>query len=88
LLFHAKDDAFDVVEDTEAKRRKGWQRISLFAFYFQPRRMDVVKWGSRFAMPSKRRIGQGRRISVGFRSTGTMTGSSPFDACEEAVACL
>ncbi len=40
LLFHAKDDVFDVVEDTEANRRKGWQRISLFAFYFRPSAME------------------------------------------------
>jgi hypothetical protein len=45
LLFHAKDGAFDVVEDTEPNRRKGWQRISLFAFYFQPSALDVVKMG-------------------------------------------
>lgn len=45
LLFHAKDDAFDVVNDTEANRRKGWQRISLFAFYFRPSALDVVKIG-------------------------------------------
>ncbi len=45
LLFHAKDDVSDVVEDTEANRRKGWQRISLFAFYFQPSALEVVKIG-------------------------------------------
>jgi hypothetical protein len=45
LLFHAKDDAFDVVENSEANRRKGWQRISLFAFYFQPSALEVAKIG-------------------------------------------
>ncbi|MBD0345868.1 MAG: DUF4336 domain-containing protein [Coleofasciculus sp. Co-bin14] len=45
LLFHAKDDAFEVVEDTEANRRKGWQRISLFAFFFRPSALEVVKMG-------------------------------------------
>lgn len=45
LLFHAKEGAFDVVEDTEANRRKGWQRISLFAFYFQPSALEVVEMG-------------------------------------------
>lgn len=43
LLFHAKDDVLDVVEDSEASRRKGWQRISLFAFYFQPSALEVVE---------------------------------------------
>jgi Domain of unknown function (DUF4336) len=42
LLFHAKDHAFDVVEDTEENRRKGWQRISLFTFYFQPSALHVI----------------------------------------------
>jgi hypothetical protein len=45
LLFHAKDDAFDVVQDSEASRLKGWQRISLFAFYFRPSAMEVVEMG-------------------------------------------
>jgi hypothetical protein len=43
LLFHAKDNAIDVVEDSEANRRKGWQRISLFSFYFRPSALEVVK---------------------------------------------
>jgi len=45
LLFHAKDSALEVVQDTEANRRKGWQRVSLFAFYFQPSALEVVKLG-------------------------------------------
>ncbi len=45
LLFHAKENAFDVVEDTEASRRKGWQRISLFAFYFQPSALEAIQMG-------------------------------------------
>ncbi len=45
LLFHAKDNAFDVVEDSEASRRKGWQRISLFAFYFQPSALEAIELG-------------------------------------------
>jgi len=47
LLFHAKDDAFDQVEDTDANRRKGWQRMSLFAFFFRPQALEPVKtWQS------------------------------------------
>lgn len=45
LLFHAKDSAFDVVEDSEIIRRKGWQRISLFAFYFQPSALEAIEMG-------------------------------------------
>lgn len=45
LLFHAKDQGQDVIEDTPAQRRKGWQRIALFAFYFQPKALQVAKTG-------------------------------------------
>ncbi|MEW6495742.1 MAG: DUF4336 domain-containing protein [Cyanobacteriota bacterium] len=45
LLFHAKDNAFEVVEDNEVNRRKGWQRVSLFAFFFRPSALEVVKTG-------------------------------------------
>ena len=45
LLFHARDDAFDSVEDNLTIRRKGWQRIALFAFYFQPSALEVVTMG-------------------------------------------
>lgn len=42
LLFHAKNDVFDVVIDTPANRCLGWQRICLFALYFQVDALDVV----------------------------------------------
>ncbi|MBD2353618.1 DUF4336 domain-containing protein [Tolypothrix sp. FACHB-123] len=42
LLFHAKENAGDIVVDNQANRRKGWQRISLFALYFQPSVLDVI----------------------------------------------
>ncbi|MBD2099724.1 DUF4336 domain-containing protein [Leptolyngbya sp. FACHB-261] len=45
LLFHARDSAFDTVEDNEVNRRKGWQRIALFAFYFRPSSLEVVELG-------------------------------------------
>ncbi|MEH2312189.1 MAG: DUF4336 domain-containing protein [Nostoc sp.] len=44
LLFHAKDDASDIVADIQVNRRKGWQRISLFALYFQPNALDIRQW--------------------------------------------
>jgi hypothetical protein len=44
LLFHAKDHACDIVADIPANRRKGWQRISLFALYFQPNALDIHQW--------------------------------------------
>lgn len=45
LLFHARDSALQKVEDTEANRRKGWQRISLFAMYFRPSALEPVNFG-------------------------------------------
>jgi hypothetical protein len=45
LLFHARDEASSIVENNAANRRKGWQRIALFAFYFRPSALDVVKLG-------------------------------------------
>lgn len=36
LLYHARDDPLEVVEDTPEVRRKGWQRIALFANFFMP----------------------------------------------------
>lgn len=45
LLFHAKDDTFHKVEDTEISRRRGWQRISLFSFYFRPSVLDTIELG-------------------------------------------
>ncbi|RCJ18018.1 hypothetical protein A6770_33285 [Nostoc minutum NIES-26] len=44
LLFHAKDKASDIVADNQVNRRKGWQRVSLFALYFRPSVLDVIAW--------------------------------------------
>lgn len=45
LLFHARDSELEAIFDTPANRRKGWQRIALFAFYFRPHALDVVEFG-------------------------------------------
>jgi hypothetical protein len=45
LLFHAKNSVLDIVTDTAINRRQGWQRIALFAFYFQPSTLQVVEFG-------------------------------------------
>lgn len=42
LLFHAREDAAEPIEDTEANRRKGWQRIALFAVYFRPATLEPI----------------------------------------------
>ena len=46
LLFHARDSALDKIEDTPENRVKGWQRICLFATYFQPEALEVPTWNS------------------------------------------
>jgi hypothetical protein len=48
LLFHAKDNVFDLIEDSYAARLKGWQRISLFAFYFRPNVLKTIPLGRAF----------------------------------------
>lgn len=45
LLFHARDSALDRVENNETTRRKGWQRITLFAMYFQPSAVESTTVG-------------------------------------------
>ncbi len=42
LLFHARENGLEVIEDNQANRRKGWQRISLFAIYFRPHALQVA----------------------------------------------
>ena len=45
LLFHARDRADEAMADTEANRRKGWQRIALFAIYFRPSVVETLGLG-------------------------------------------
>lgn len=47
LLYHARDGPLDLVTDTPETRRKGWQRIALFANFFQPGSLyalDNAEW--------------------------------------------
>ena len=53
LLFHAKESASDTVADTQENRRKGWQRIALFAMYFSPSVLEVPPWSQVFASARK-----------------------------------
>ncbi|MBP0006411.1 MAG: DUF4336 domain-containing protein [Cyanobacteria bacterium SBC] len=61
LLFHAKDTAFDDIEDSVENRRKGWHRICLFAFYFRPSVLETLNWGEVFrnALKAKDRSKRG-----------------------------
>jgi hypothetical protein len=53
LLFHAKDIATDEVIDNAIARQKGWQRICLFALYFQPSVLDIRTWANSFKIATK-----------------------------------
>ena len=41
LLFHARDRGDEPLIDSAEQRRKGWQRLVLFASYFQPAPLEV-----------------------------------------------
>ncbi|MCT7981686.1 DUF4336 domain-containing protein [Laspinema sp. A4] len=69
LLFHARDNAADVREDTPANRRQGWQRICLFAFYFSPSTLNTLKLRQAFQLARK----------VSDRSKKAYFGIFPFD---------
>jgi hypothetical protein len=45
LLFHSRDTPSEPMQDTPENRRKGWQRICLFAFYFRPSVLEVATTG-------------------------------------------
>ncbi|MDB9339801.1 MULTISPECIES: DUF4336 domain-containing protein [Cyanophyceae] len=48
LLFHARDHAREAIADHPENRRKGWQRISLFAVYFRPHALEMTGLGQIF----------------------------------------
>eukprot|EP01041_Mallomonas_annulata_P007445 gene7445-15226_t len=41
ILFHARDEMLDVVEDTRETRRKGWRRLVIFGLFFFPSGISV-----------------------------------------------
>jgi hypothetical protein len=42
LLFHARERGDEPLIDSPEQRRKGWQRLVLFASYFQPAPLEVL----------------------------------------------
>lgn len=44
LLFHARENGLESLEDSSENRQKGWWRVALFAFYFQPSALEVAPW--------------------------------------------
>ncbi|WGV25382.1 DUF4336 domain-containing protein [Halotia branconii] len=48
LLFHARNNASEAIEDNQLNRRQGWQRISLFAVFFRPSVLKITGLGQMF----------------------------------------
>jgi Domain of unknown function (DUF4336) len=44
LLFHARENAQQIITDNEFNRRRGWQRIALFAIYFRPSAVKISQF--------------------------------------------
>lgn len=65
LLYHAKDQAFDMVLDTPANRLKGWQRVTLFALYFSPSTLKVLTW-SQIWRDAQKATERSKRAYFGF----------------------
>ncbi len=42
LLFNARENGQQIIEDNHKNRRQGWQRISLFAIYFRPSALEIT----------------------------------------------
>lgn len=45
LLFHARERGDQPLEDTAEQRRRGWQRLVLFASYLRPAPLELPGWG-------------------------------------------
>jgi hypothetical protein len=65
LLYHAKDQAFDMIADNPANRLKGWQRVTLFALYFSPSVLEVPTW-SQVWRDAKKAPERSRKAYFGF----------------------
>ncbi|MEM8674550.1 MAG: DUF4336 domain-containing protein [Cyanobacteria bacterium P01_G01_bin.67] len=49
LLFHARENAQELITDSPENRLKGWQRICLFAMYFRSSVLEVPSLGKTLA---------------------------------------
>ena len=43
LLYHARDNMFETIDDTPQNRRKGWRRMVLFGLTFQPSGIKITE---------------------------------------------
>ena len=76
LLFHARERGDEPLQDSPEARRKGWQRVVLFANYLRPEPLTVPKLAEIFEARHGPRLPQGNRpISAFTRFAGRKTGS-------------
>jgi len=68
LLFHAREDSYERRTNTIENRRRGWQRICLFALYFQPSCLKLVDRG----------VGWREAVKAPDRSSRSYFGWFPF----------
>ena len=69
MLFHARDYATQIIEDTPETRERGWRRMVLFGLVFFPSQIDVVPFGQAFK--------EARQIDPSLRNLGY--GAVPFE---------
>lgn len=69
MLFHSRDYATQMIEDTPATREKGWRRMVQFGLVFFPSQIDVVPVGEAFK--------ESRQIDPSLRNLGI--GAVPFE---------
>ena len=68
LLFHARERGDEALVDSPEQRRKGWQRLVLFASYLRPATLQVPGWLEVFA----------QAFAPGMRQAKTYFGLFPF----------
>jgi hypothetical protein len=68
LLFHARERGDQPLTDTPEQRRRGWQRLVLFASYLRPARLQVPGW----------REVLGQALAPGLRNPRSYFGLYPF----------
>lgn len=49
LLYHARDTATEIVQDTPATRKRGYRRVILFGLFFQPSAIQIKDASTAFA---------------------------------------
>ena len=91
LLYHARDNIGEVVEDSPSNRARGWRRICLFGLIFFPSDIDVrisqLLSDSRRLPESMRNLGDGNVPFGLYPWEWAGDGQKSFDALRGGVFC-